>query len=258
MRRLLALAAAAAAIGVAAAVPAGLDDNPAVRHDRFGCVVATDTLTPVVHLVFSADSMFEGAPTAIDAMRRRGVRASFFFTGNFLRDSANDAVVRRIIADGHYVGPHSDRHLLLADWDGRRTTLVSADSLLRDLDRNYAELQRHGVSRSDARIALPPYEWCNAMQAAAYRSAGVTPVNPTPEIETYRDYTLPGMPEYKTSAEMLGQLYAYERARGLNGAIIILHLGTRDERTDKLYDHLGAIIDTLTVRGYRFATLYGQ
>ena len=49
---------------------------------------------------------------------------------------------------------------------------------------------------------------------------------------------------------MLAQLWDFERQNGLNGAIIILHLGTQDIRTDKLYRHLPGILDSLKARGY--------
>ncbi len=219
--------------------------------DRWGCVIRsmTDKQT-VVHLIFSADSMFEGGEYALDVLDSTGVKASFFFTGNFLRAAHNKSIIRRAIAAGHYIGPHSNRHLLLCDWDSERTTLISPDSMLVDLDSNYLELSRFGIDRRYARYVLPPYEWCNRSHADAYRQAGFIPIQPTPAIQTYRDYTTPDMPEYQSSDSMLRQLFDYEKTHGLNGTNIILHLGTQDIRTDKLYRHLPAIIDTLKARGY--------
>lgn len=218
--------------------------------DSFGCVVRTDAGRPAVHLVFSADSMFEGGAYALDVLDSAGVKGSFFFTGNFLRDSANSSVIRRAIEAGHYVGPHGDRHIQLADWDAARTTLATPDSMLADLEANYTELARFGVPRDSALYVLPSFEWCNGVHSAAMRSAGLVPVNITPGIDTYRDYTTPGMPEYQSSERMLAQLWDFERQNGLNGAIIILHLGTQDIRTDKLYRHLPGILDSLKARGY--------
>lgn len=86
---------------------------------------------------------------------------------------------------------------------------------------------------------------------------GLLPVNSTPEIETYRDYTTPDMREYYTSRQMIDQLLDFETDHGLNGAIIILHLGTQDERTDKLYSHLPMLLDTLISLGYHPKTLPG-
>lgn len=224
-------------------------------YDRYGCMIRHNVGDREIHFIFSADSMFEGGSYALDVLDSTGIKASFFFTGNFLRDSANAPIIRRVINSGHYLGPHSDGHILLCDWDEARTTLVDADSLLLDLDRNFAELARFGVSRDSALYVLPPFEWCNAMHGEAYKKAGYKPVQPSPGILTYRDYTTPDMKEYHSSERMLTQLYEFERKKGLDGVMLILHLGTQSIRADKLYHHLPSIIDSLTTLGYKFARL---
>ncbi len=229
-------------------------DTAAIVRDRYGCTVRGDS---GIYLLFSADSMFEGGTQVLDALDRAGIKGNFFFTGNFLRDSVNASVIRRVVAEGHYVGPHSDGHILLAAWDRNRTSLVTPDSLLADLRRNYSELSRFGVDSCRARVVLPPYEWCAAEHVRAYRSAGYEPINPTPGIETYRDYTVPGTPEYRTAQFLVEQLYDYEARRGLQGAFIIIHAGTEDARPDKLYSHLSAILERLAQK-YEFRTFSGD
>lgn len=255
----IALLAASLSLGCSRSLPETDPDAPLrtltgdtlhSRLDPHDVFVRLDTLSPKVYFIFSADSMFEGAPVALEAMAERGIKASFFFTGNYLRDSAHVPVINRIIKEGHYVGPHSDGHILLADWDRGRTPLVTPDSLIADLKANLRELARFGVTVDSIPFALPPFEWCNRSQAHVYRSVGIAPINPSPEIETYRDYTTPDMPYYWTAERMLTQLFDCEREHGLRGAIIIIHLGTQDARPDKLYNHLPAIFDTLTARGY--------
>lgn len=259
MRSLPYIVAAVAVTAVFTAAGSSGDVHPAsvtterghaVCTDRHGCVVRFDADSPVVHLVFSADSMFEGGEYAVGVLDSMDVKASFFFTGNFLREPSNRAIVERIIRDGHYVGSHSNRHLLLADWDRDRTPLVTVDSLLHDLDSSYVELGCFGIRREETCYTLPPYEWCNAIHAEAYRSAGLTPVQPTPGVETYRDYTVPTMAEYRTAEWMFDQIFDYEKKHTLNGAIVIIHLGTWNERPDKLYHRLPAIIDGLRQHGY--------
>jgi len=253
MRRLVITIAASVALAVGAAT---LSSSPHdTCHDRHGAVVGIDTDSPVVHLIFTADSLFEGGPYILDVLADRGVKASFFFTGNFLRDTAHNAVVLRTITDGHYVGPHSDLHILLADWDNNRTPFVTPDSAVADMMANYAELERFGITRTAAPYIVPPYEWYNSIHVDAYRRAGMTAVSPSPGIQTYRDYTTPGMADYHTSDSMWRQLMDRERTHGLRGAVIILHPGTQDIRTDKFYYRLGDIIDTLTARGYAFHRL---
>lgn len=218
--------------------------------DRHGLTVRLAPPDRRVYFVFSADSAFEGAPLALDAMRQRGCKGSFFFTGRFLRDPAHDSIVARIISEGHYVGPHSDGHLLLADWDDSRTPLVTVDSLLTDTHANLRALAQHGVNTAGVIWYLPPYEWAASIHADAISRMGMTPIAPTPGILTYRDYTTPDMAEYHSSDEIFRQLLDYERAHTLSGAIVIIHLGTHPLRTDKFYRRFPALLDTLISRGY--------
>lgn len=227
------------------------------RYDRHGVMVAHNTDRPVVYMVFSADSMFEGAPHALNVLERRGIKASFFFTGNFLRDTVHKAIINRIINGGHYVGGHSDGHILLADWDDKRTPLVTDDSMLADVRRNLALLESFGIRRDSCRWFMPPFEWIAAPQVPVLRdSLGLEIINPTPGIQIFRDYTTPGMPDYHSSDSILRQLYDFESRKGLNGVFLIIHLGTQDVRTDKLYLHLDEILDTLAARGYTLARLH--
>lgn len=227
------------------------------RHrvsDPYGAVVRMSN-DKTIHLVFSADSAFEGAPMALDAMKARNVKGSFFFTGRFLRMSENDSIINRIIADGHYVGGHSDAHLQYANWDKSRTNLVADDSLLNDLQLNYRELNRWNITPQSAPYYLPPYEWYNAQNVAAINSTGLVTINFTPGLWTSDDYTTPDMENYRSSQELLDLLYDFERQYTLNGAIMLIHLGTHPLRTDKFYHHLPTIIDSLSTMGYRFKTL---
>lgn len=227
-------------------------DTAGWEYDRFGAAVRhTVPDRKTVHLIFTADSAFEGGEFALDVMDARGVKASFFFTGNFMRDSAaNAAVIHRAINEGHYVGPHGDRHILLAEWDKERTTLASADSAVRDMEAAYLMLQRYGVCRESARILIPSFEWYNRSHIEAFRNAGLFPINMSPGIETYKDYTTPDLPYYTTSAEIWEQLLTHEAEKGLDGAIILIHLGTDSTRTDKFYRYLPALLDTLDTHSY--------
>lgn len=56
--------------------------------------------------------------------KKNDIKASFFFTGNFLRNSNYETLVKKVINSGHYVGPHSDQHLLYCDWEQRDSLKV--------------------------------------------------------------------------------------------------------------------------------------
>lgn len=224
--------------------------------DKYGAVVKRSGVGKSVYLVFSADSLFEGADTILNVLDKYAIRGSFFFTGNCLRMVEHREAIKRVISEGHYVGCHSDRHILYADWDRMRTSLVSDDSLKQDLTANYTELAKIGIKKSDAPYFLPPYEWYNAQNVSAIREWGVVPVNFTPGTVTFDDYTTPDMESrYKSSQELIDALMNYEQTHTLDGRIILIHPGTSPKRTDKLYYRLEEIINTLKSKGYQFDKL---
>ncbi|MDE5845367.1 MAG: polysaccharide deacetylase family protein [Muribaculaceae bacterium] len=226
-------------------------DNSVWTFDSYGCAVGKSVPgRKTVQFIFTADSAFEGGQYALDLLKERDLKASFFFTGNFMRDSANHPVIKRAIADGHYVGPHGDRHILLADWNKERNTLASPDSALADMETAYRHLAEFGISRDNALYLVPSYEWYNNQHINAFKSVGLFPVNLSPGIETYRDYTTTDLPYYTPSDEIWNQFLERESTHGVDGAIILIHLGTDSTRTDKFYRYLPAMLDTLTARGY--------
>jgi peptidoglycan/xylan/chitin deacetylase (PgdA/CDA1 family) len=57
---------------------------------------------------------------------------------------------------------------------------------------------------------------------------------------------------YRNSDTLMNRLLTREKETGLNGAMILIHIGTDPRRTDKLYDRLPELIRVLKKRGYRF------
>lgn len=82
-------------------------------------------------------------------------------------------------------------------------------------------------------------------------------VNLTPGILTCYDYTYPGIKDgkYRDSQSLYDSLMQYERQHTLNGAIVMMHLGTVPQRVDKFYDRLDDIIAVLQAKGYRMVTI---
>lgn len=216
-----------------------------------------------IALMFTGHEFAEGGATILDVLKRRRMRASFFLTGVFLRDAGKAALVRRMISDGHYVGAHSDAHLLYAPWTGPRTTLISRDVFVEDLERNYDELARAGVPRQAAAYFLPPYEWYTREIAEWTRSLGLTLINFTPGTRSNADYTEEATPQFVPSATIFDSILARERddPSGLDGFLLLLHLGAGPGRSDKFHLRFDELAGRLTDRGYDFVgvdTLLGD
>lgn len=220
--------------------------------DAFGAVVRGDVQAKRLALVFTGDEFGESAEAILDALAAHGVRGSFFVTGRYVRDPRWRASVRRMVAEGHYVGPHSDGHLLYCDWDQRERNLVTEAAFADDLAQNVAALGEAGVPAPAAGAAyfIPPYEWYNRDQVAWSGKLGLTLVNFTPGSGSNRDYMREDHPRFVSSRQIRDDVLAYERKEphGLNGFLLLLHLGSG--RRDPFHRELPGLIAELAARGY--------
>jgi len=203
-------------------------------------------------LVLTADTYGEGLPSVLSTLKDRQIKGSFFLTGNFLRQPEFAPLIKKMIEDKHYVGPHSDRHLLYCNWQDRQKTLVSRSEFLSDLENNYTELARFGFNKETSPYFLPPYEWYNQEIANWAEEAGLVLVNFTPGTSSNADYTTPDDASYLSSEEIYQRILSYEKSdpHGLNGFILLIHPGTSPARTDKFYNRLGQLLDELSACGY--------
>ncbi len=243
------------ATGCAATTRVDAPDASRFTLDRGG-ITRGDRSRRELALVFTGGDYGEGSSHILDVLHRRRVQAGFFVTGDFLRKPGHDDVVRRMVAEGHYVGPHSDRHLLYAPWDDRDRSLVTQEEFRADLARNIADLRSLGALRDAGPVYfIPPYEWYNARQVAWARDMGVTLFNFSPGSGSNRDYVPEGEPRFVPSRTILADILAYERndSDGLNGFILLLHVGA--DRRDKMFLLLESLLDELAARGYGFVRI---
>jgi peptidoglycan/xylan/chitin deacetylase (PgdA/CDA1 family) len=162
-----------------------------------------------------------------------------------------------MISEKHFIGPHSDKHLLYIPWGNRDTLLITRDQFNSDLLANYAEMKKKGIDFSGVKYFLAPYEWYNSAIVAWSADLGTRLVNFTPGTFTNADYTTPDMSNYQSSESLIEKLKHFESSEkeGLNGAIILIHPGTEPGRRDKLYNRLEEIIDYFVSKGYSFKNL---
>lgn len=219
-----------------------------------GGIIKTDTTKKVIHLIFSGHEFDDGAGIILESLNTQKVKASFFFTGDFIRSHSD--LIKMLKKDGHYIGPHSDKHLLYADWVNRDSLLITKKDFLYDIKNNYLALELSGIDKNQSSIFLPPYEWYNDSISVWAGGYGIKIINFTPGIISNADYTIPSMgKQYRTSDEILKSILSVEEKNGLNGVIMLLHIGTHPERTDKLYNKLDELITELKQRGYSFELL---
>lgn len=219
-----------------------------------GAVVRGDTTKPEIALILSGDSFAEGANHIRSVLSYQKISASFFFTGHFYRNPEFETIIKQLKSDGHYLGAHSDQHLLYNDWEKRDSLLVTYSEFEKDVRDNYKEMQRFDISKENAQYYLPPYEWYNNTIAEWTDSLGLQLINMTHGTLSNADYTTPEMPSYRSSDEIYQSILEYESGHpnGLNGFMLLIHIGTDPERSDKFYFRLDDLITDLKSKGYTF------
>lgn len=227
-----------------------LTDNNIYRD---GGIIRTDPSVKHVDFVFTAADKADGAERIISTLRKYNIKGGFFFTGEFFEMYPD--VVRRLVAEGHYVGSHSYGHLLYAPWGNRDSLLVTKQEFEEDIFKSYKVLREFGIT--DAPYFIPPYEHYNSTISSWARQLGLQVINYTPGTLTNGDYTTPEMKRYFSSKEILSKIWEYERTdpNGLSGHIMLIHFGTDPARTDKFYDKLPGLIRELRRKGYSFTPL---
>ncbi|MBI2862010.1 MAG: polysaccharide deacetylase family protein, partial [Chloroflexi bacterium] len=89
--------------------PTPLPRRPATQSLALGrLVIRGDPSLPLVALTFDAGAGRGSAVELLATLRERGVRATFFLTGDWIKH--NPDLVQQIVADGHELGNHTVSH----------------------------------------------------------------------------------------------------------------------------------------------------
>ncbi len=206
-------------------------------------------------LVFTGHEHGEGGETILDELQRYHARASFFLTGVFMDKPGFGGLLERIVREHHYLGPHSDQHLLYCSWENPPRTLVTEDEFFADLMTNVAKTYRHGFEPARfRRYFLPPFEHYNREIADWTRKQRWNLVSYTPGTRSHADYTGEADKNFTSSQVIFDSIVKREREdpHGLNGFILLLHLGSGPTRADKFHPRFGELLDYLAGKGYEF------
>jgi len=219
-----------------------------------GGIVRSDTTEKALTLVFTGHEFAEGIPHILKTLKRQKVKAAFFFTGDFYRNPDFKSHIKQLKKAGHYLGAHSDKHLLYCTWENRDSLLVDKATFEKDVLDNYKAMQAFGIEKQAAPFYMPPYEWYNQQISDWTQELGLQIVNFTPGTRSNADYTTPDMQNYISSESIYQSILQFEKNQpnGLNGFILLIHAGTSPKRKDKFYLRLDDLINELKNRGYQF------
>jgi peptidoglycan/xylan/chitin deacetylase (PgdA/CDA1 family) len=190
----------------------------------------------VVALTFDAGANADAVPSILATLRREGVPATFFLTGNFVRDFPGAA--RSIAAAGFRIGDHTITHphlTQLSDAAVQREIVGGAQQIISVTGKNAAPLFRFPYGDTDARTI------------AIANRAGYVPVRWTVDTLGWE-----GTAGHISTSVVVSRVLAAARP----GEIVLMHVGSNpDDHTTFDADALPQVISGLRARGYSFVTL---
>ena len=215
-------------------------------------------------MVFTGHEFAEGGNFIANTLEQQKVKASFFFTGKFYYEDDNDELIKLLAKNRNFLGSHSFDHLLYCDWNNRDSLLIDKERFIFDLLNLNERLGHISDNAGDPHSLrktlyyfLPPYEWYNDTIAAWTKEFNKQLINYTPGTLSHADYTTTKDKNYRSSETIYNSIIDYEKAKpaGLNGFILLMHIGAGPERTDKFYKKLPGLIKYLKQKGYHFQTV---
>ncbi|MDR2693782.1 MAG: polysaccharide deacetylase family protein [Chitinispirillales bacterium] len=216
-------------------------------------------------LTFDGGSSANAAGDILDTLASRGVKSTVFLTGAFIKRYPQ--IVTRIAAEGHELGNHTMNHPHLTTYAENRAQTtrpgVSRASLAGELTAAERLLFERAGNLRFAPLWRAPFgeynrEICEWAFSAGYihigwRQGGSWRVN----LDSNDWVTDESSPAYRTPQEVFDKIAAIAQTPGgLNGGIILMHLGTeRARRSEQVHTILGKLIDTLRGMGYKPVTV---
>src|SRR5690606_26142499 len=91
-----------------------------VTYDPTGAIIRGDRGDKIISLIFSGHEYADGAEDILKVLKKHDAKASFFLTGDFYRNRNFEDFIKKAISEGHYLGAHSDKHLLYIDWESKK------------------------------------------------------------------------------------------------------------------------------------------
>lgn len=231
-----------------------VEDKTTVTLDR-GCVVRGPRDKKQIALEFTGGYFAEGGTTILQELKKHNAKASFFFIGDFYREPKFQSLIKQIKDEGHYIGPHSDKHPLYASWTEPPVLQIDKKTFNEDLDGNMKELAKFGVDEKEARFFIPPFEHYTQEISDWTAERGMVLINLTRGTLSHTDYMEDTHPRYVPSTKIVQSILDYEAKDpdGLNGFLLLMHIGAGPDRTkDHLFNELGSLLTTLEQKGYTF------
>lgn len=215
-------------------------------------VYRTKTSLKSLALTFDGGSSNIGTKEILDILAEKKVYCTIFLTGQFIQNFPD--LVEEIITNGHEVGNHSysHPHFTNLEIDGKNNsrTYVNQNYLQSQLNRTdslfYNLTKKHMMPFWRAPFGEINREILFWAAELGYRHIGWSYHCDSWDWVEDKNSEL-----YRTAEDIKNHFLQLEQKDGLNGKIILMHLGS-ERSEDFPYQTLGELIDSLKSKGYTF------
>lgn len=203
---------------------------------RAFCRVKTDR--KVVYLTFDDGPHPPETERVLDVLRERGARATFFLIGS--KVSGNEAVLRRMLEEGHALGLHTYSH-------AGTFPLLSFDKMLADVNEGKRAVE--SVAGKKISLFRPPFGVTNPTISKVVRTLGLHTVG-----WDVRSFDTMFCKSSEHSCKQSGHDWYVPVVERIMkqvrpGSVILLH-----DRLDGASELLSLLLDNLAASGYDFTT----
>lgn len=183
-----------------------------------------DPNKPMIALTFDDGPMPE-SEKVLDALQKYGARATFFILGKNI--AGNEAVLKRMVEEGHQVGAHS--------WSHPNFTEISQSAVMSQMTRTMGKVKE--ITGYDITMMRPPY-------GALHR------ISRRPMIELGLPVILWSIDSLDWKTRSASNTVNQILSQAKNGAIVLCH---------DVWESTGAAMDSLIPqlmeKGYQFVTV---
>ena len=186
----------------------------------------------VVYLTFDDGPHPPETERVLDVLRERGARATFFLIGS--KVSGNEAVLRRMLEEGHALGLHTYSH-------AGTFPLLSFDKMLADVNEGKRAVE--SVAGKKISLFRPPFGVTNPTISKVVRTLGLHTVGW--DVRSFDTMFCKSSEQsgYDWYVPVVERIMKQVRP----GSVILLH-----DRLDGASEFLALLLDSLAASGYDF------
>lgn len=206
----------------------------------------------VLALTFDGGSLKDGSAEILDILKKNKVYCTIFLTGTFIKKYPD--LVRRMVNEGHEIGNHSYNHphLTNLELNGSSSTRANVNRAFIHEQLQKTDSMFYAITRQRmAPFWRAPFGEINKDILLWAAEAGYKHIGWSQRCDTWDWVADTTSALYRSNGQILDHVLTLEKSSGLDGKILLMHLGT-ERKADYPYLVLEDMIQTLKNRGYRF------